>query len=154
MYNQVLTLILFVSFLVSCNSGHENYINAADKKGVVTPAVATPATSNQNPVTSIQWLDSVKNIGKISEGEKVEIAYRFINTGNNPLVISNVVASCGCTVAEKPQEPIAPGKEGIIRASFDSKGKTGTNHKTITVYANTVEATYPLAFDVEVMAKK
>lgn len=102
-------------------------------------------------ITTIQWVDSVKMIGKVSEGEKVEIAYRFINTGNNPLIIENVVPTCGCTVAEKPLEPIAPGKEGLIKASFDSQGRTGVNHKSITVYANTKEMIHPLVFEVEVI---
>ena len=140
------SLFLFASILYSCNMGTEH--DAPVKVNEIT-ATAVPA----GPTTTIQWLDSVKHIGKISEGEKVEIAFRFINTGNIPLVINNVVPSCGCTIAEKPQEPVAPGKEGIIRASFDSKGRTGTNHKTLTVYANTAETTYPLSFDVDVVAK-
>jgi len=119
--------------------------NSAEAK--VEPVVAAP-------VTTIQWVDSVKHIGKVSEGEKVQIEYKFVNTGSNPLVISNVVASCGCTVAEKPEAPIAPGKEGYIKASFDSKGRVGSNHKTLTVIANTTQANYALVFDVEVIAKK
>lgn len=143
----------YVSFFIvailsaSCN-------NTSTPETEVKAAVATTAVAAVNPVTTIHWVDSVKNIGKVSEGEKVEIAYKFINTGSNPLVISNVVVSCGCTIAEKPEAPIAPGKEGFIKASFDSKGRIGSNHKTLTVYTNTAQATYPLIFDVEVMAKK
>ena len=126
------------------------------------PAIIAPSNSAEakvepvaaSPVTTIQWVDSVKHIGKVSEGEKVQIEYKFINTGSNPLVISNVIASCGCTVAEKPEAPIAPGKEGFIKASFDSKGRVGSNHKTLTVIANTAQANYALVFDVEVIAKK
>ncbi len=103
--------------------------------------------------TTIQWLDSTKNLGKISEGEKVEVAYRFVNTGNEPLVIENVVPTCGCTVAEKPEAPVAPGKEGVVKAVFDSHGRAGTQHKSITVYANTEVMVYPLTFDVDVIAK-
>lgn len=140
-------LLLMTLFIAACNS-------SANPDAEVKVESTTPAGTPVNPVTTIQWVDSVKNIGKISEGEKVEIAFKFINTGSQPLVINNVVASCGCTVAEKPEAPVAPGKDGLIKASFDSKGRIGSNHKTLTVYANTAEATYSLVFDVEVMAKK
>jgi hypothetical protein len=139
--------ILFLAILsAACN-------NSAKPDTEVSAISTTSAVTAVNPVTTIQWVDSVKHIGKVSEGEKVEIAYKFINTGSQPLVINNVVASCGCTIAEKPEAPIAPGKEGFIKASFDSKGRIGSNHKTLTVYANTSEAIYPLVFDVEVVAK-
>jgi len=118
------------------------------------PATAGVITSAEpQPETTMQWIDSAKNVGKITEGEKVEITFRFKNTGDKQLVIQNVVASCGCTVAEKPDQPVAPGDEGIIKAAFDSKGRLGTNHKTITVYANTVPPSHVVAFDVEVEKK-
>lgn len=103
-------------------------------------------------VTSIQWIDTVKNVGAVNEGQVVEIAFRFKNTGNKPLVVRDVKASCGCTVAERPEAPIAPGKEGEIKASFKSEGRVGTNNKTLTVYANTGgDETHRLGFTVEVV---
>jgi hypothetical protein len=141
----LLSFIILAILAASCNSSSKP--DTAATAGSDTTAVAAP------PVTTIQWVDTVKHIGKVSEGEKVEIAFKFINTGSHPLIISNVVASCGCTIAEKPEAPIAPGKEGFIKASFDSKGRVGSNHKTLTVYANTAEATFPLLFDVDVVAK-
>lgn len=88
--------------------------------------------------TTIQWLDSTnKNFGTIAEGQKLEVAFHFKNSGNKPLVIARVQPSCGCTVAEQPTEPVAPGKEGNIKAVFDSEHHTGVNHKTLYVYANT-----------------
>lgn len=105
------------------------------------------------PVTTIQWLDSAVNKGTITEGEKIEITYRFKNTGEKPLIIKDVRPSCGCTVAEKPLEPIAPGKEGMIKAVFDSQNKPGPNHKTITVISNTQPENYALTFNVVVNKK-
>ena len=88
--------------------------------------------------TSIQWLDSVNTeLGKISEGQVVEVSWRFKNTGDKPLVVQNVQAGCGCTVAEKPTAPIAPGDEGVIKAKFDSKNQGPRFNKTVTVTANT-----------------
>jgi hypothetical protein len=106
--------------------------------------------------TTIQWLDSAnRNFGKISEGQKLEVSFRFKNSGNKPLVIQRVQPSCGCTVAEQPNEPVAPGEGSIIRASFNSEGHIGVNHKTIYVYANTKGSqSNELQFQVIVEKKK
>jgi len=60
-----------------------------------------------------------------------------LNSGTRPLIIERVQPSCGCTVAEQPEAPILPGKEGEIKASFNSEGRVGINHKKLYVYANT-----------------
>ncbi|HEY4877372.1 MAG TPA: DUF1573 domain-containing protein [Puia sp.] len=105
-----------------------------DKSATLNEAALKDSTN----FTTIQWLDSTnKNFGTIAEGQKLEVAFHFRNSGNKPLVIERVQPSCGCTVAEQPTEPIAPGKEGNIKAVFDSENHTGVNHKTLNVYANT-----------------
>jgi hypothetical protein len=104
--------------------------------------------------TSIQWLDSTKDFGAIPEGQKVEVAFRFRNTGSTPLVITQVRPSCGCTIAEQPKEPIAPGAEGHISAVFNSQGHAGVNRKTLFVTANTKGSqNYSLHFIVVVNRK-
>jgi hypothetical protein len=71
------------------------------------------------------------------------------------LIIEKVQPSCGCTVAEQPEEPIGPGKEGVIKASFNSEGRIGPNHKTLYVFANTKgNRSHELHFEVEVEKKK
>ena len=144
----LLPALLLSSFLMfSCQQQE-------DKAAVAEDAAPITETAKPKPMTTIQWLDSAKSIGKVKEGEKIEISYRFKNTGTELLIINNIVVSCGCTVAEKPQEPIAPGAEGAIKATFDTKGRVGTNHKTMAVYTNTKEAVSTVAFDVEVIAQK
>ncbi|MES1159834.1 MAG: DUF1573 domain-containing protein, partial [Bacteroidota bacterium] len=121
-----------------------------DSKGSAAPAPITDSTQ----FTTIQWLDSSKDFGKIEEGQKLEVAFRFKNTGDKPLVIEKVQPSCGCTVAEQSTEPIAPGGEGQIKASFNSQGRTGINHKTLYVYANTKGTrSHSLQFVVQVDKK-
>ena len=111
-----------------------------------------PELVNNNELTDIQWIDSTKELGKINEGQMVEVIFRFKNTGKKPLVIRGVHPGCGCTVANPPAEPIAPGAEGEIKATFNSKGRTGTNHKEIDVEANTTGTqTHKVAFNVEVI---
>jgi hypothetical protein len=142
--NRLLTALISATALmaVACQSGNGTTATSSTR--------VNAENKIEHPVTTIQWLDSAKNIGRITEGEKVEITFRFRNTGKNPLVVNSVVPSCGCTIAEKPEEPVAPGGEGLIKASFNSQGRTGTNHKTLNVYTNTPEATSLLTFEVEV----
>lgn len=134
---------------------------AGCKRKDANTAAVTPGLSDNSSTridasnfTTIEWKETSINFGKIAEGQKLEIVYHFKNTGNKPLVITKVVPGCGCTVVEKPVEPIAPGKEGIIKGAFDSKGRTGTQHKTIEVGANTSGTQiHQLVFDVEVEKK-
>jgi hypothetical protein len=86
--------------------------------------------------TTVQMIDSVYNFGTVTDGEKVEYSYRFTNTGKKPLIVSSAVASCGCTVPEKPEEPIKPGETGFLKVVFNSKGRVGEVHKEITVTSN------------------
>ncbi len=127
-----------------------------EKKEKETPVMApeqeqpTPAAEVAD-VTSIQWIDSTYvDLGKAKEGKVVEVRFRFKNTGDKPLVIQNVSAGCGCTVPEKPEKPIMPGEEDVIRAAFESKGRPGENNKSVYVKANTNPADHELKFRVEV----
>jgi hypothetical protein len=103
------------------------------------------------PLTTVLFADSIQNMGKVKNGEKLTISFQFTNTGTEVLIIKEVAASCGCTVPEKPEAPIAPGKMGIIKATFDSKNREGMNHKVLSVYANTKQTKHDLVFDVEVI---
>lgn len=106
------------------------------------------------PTTTILWLDSVQNLGNVMEGTVVNVQFKFKNTGDKMLIVSDVAASCGCTVPEKPEKPISPGGEGIIKATFDSKGRMGSNHKVLTAIVNTENRTQQLVFNVEVVPSK
>lgn len=78
---------------------------------------------------------------------EVENTTKFIvtNTGNNPLILSDVSASCGCTMPKKPEGPIAPGESDVIEVTFKSKpGQENEIKKTVTVTANTPERVHLL----------
>lgn len=126
---RVLVLVFMLGiFGLSCR---EN-----DVKSNGSPSMQLPKDTAQ--FTKITWLDSTqRDFGTIPEGQKLEVAFRFLNSGSKPLIIARVQPSCGCTVAEQPDEPILPGKEGVIKASFNSEGRVGINHKKIYVIANT-----------------
>lgn len=104
-------------------------------------------------LTTIQWIDSVRNFGKIQEGQKVALSFRFKNTGTKPLVIESVKPACGCTVADYPKQPLKPGEEGEITGEFDSQGREGQQHKEITVTTNTPARTQNIIFEVTVLGK-
>lgn len=147
---------LFVFILVAgafaCNTVTKNPKDPAIN---IIEATATDTLLNDSSKwTTIQWLDSTQNFGKITDGEKVKISFHFKNTGNNPLIISEVHASCGCTVPTKPEEPIAPGKEGVITAEFNSSGRVGKANKNVTVICNTKERNVMLLFEGEVLPKQ
>ena len=104
-------------------------------------------------VTSIQWLDSIRNFGNIIEGQKLALSFRFKNTGDKLLVIQSVEPACGCTVADYPKQPLKPGEEGEITGEFNSDGRVGQQHKQITVTTNTAARTHNVVFEVNVIAK-
>jgi hypothetical protein len=152
--------IFFLSFLVSgflllgCNNNDITASNSQNQDSIDRMKVLNASSDSAN-FTSIQWLDSThQELGKVQQGGVVEVSWKFKNVGNKPLIISNVSASCGCTVADKPEAPIAPGSEGTIKAKFDSQGREGTQRKDVYVTANTSgNSNYQLSFAVEVTKK-
>jgi hypothetical protein len=94
--------------------------------------------ADSSSYTTVEWLDGTsQDLGKVAEGQVVEVSFRFRNAGKTNLIIEDVSAGCGCTVPEKPGRPYAPGEEGVIKAKFDSRGRKGPNDKYVTVKANT-----------------
>jgi hypothetical protein len=87
----------------------------------------------------IAFEDSSRDFGNITQGDKVEHVFKFENKGKSPLVISNVAATCGCTVPAWPKEPIAPGEKGEIKVSFNSAGKMGKQNSVVRIYSNASE---------------
>jgi hypothetical protein len=79
------------------------------------------------------------DFGDISAGDKVEHTYYFTNTGNEPLIITNVQVTCGCTTPKGyPRDPIPPSGKGEITIAFNSAGKSGRQNKTVTIISNAV----------------
>jgi len=145
---------LAVSCLNKTDKEKSSNLIASNDKVAPGTAPAPPAVVDESKLTSIQWIDSSKSMGTVTEGGTLKINYRFKNSGSKPLVIEKVQPSCGCTVADYPKQPIAPGQEGVISAEFDTKGKDGMQKKNITVYANTRVNIYTLYFDVTVNKAK
>ena len=78
------------------------------------------------------------DFGKVKEGEKVTHTYEFTNTGDQPLQILRVEASCGCTQPDWTKTPVLPGKTGKVSVVFNSEDKVGRTIKEITIQSNAV----------------
>lgn len=88
---------------------------------------------------SIKFTESKHDFGDIIQGDVVEHHFEFSNTGNIPLVISNIITTCGCTAPTWPKEPIKPGEGGKIKIVFNSTGKIGRQNKVVTILSNSVK---------------
>src|SRR5210317_2099084 len=86
-------------------------------------AIEVSAQSKDDPVASFE--EKSHDFGDLIQGDKVNHTFEFTNTGNQPLIISNVVTTCGCTATKWPKKPVAPGKSGQIKITFNSSGKMG-----------------------------
>lgn len=92
----------------------------------------------QDQVAKIEFKSEVIDYGEIQKGADGVRVFEFTNTGTVPLVITDVTSSCGCTIPEKPKDPILPGKTGEIKVKYDTS-RVGPIRKTITVYSNASE---------------
>ncbi|WBX72564.1 DUF1573 domain-containing protein [Tenacibaculum pacificus] len=73
--------------------------------------------------------------GKVAIASEGKRTFEFTNVGDEPLIVKDVVSSCGCTVPKKPEAPIMPGQKGQIEVSYDTK-RPGGFSKSLTVLSN------------------
>ncbi|MDR1847303.1 MAG: DUF1573 domain-containing protein [Bacteroidales bacterium] len=116
----VIFMVLLVA--VSCKK---------DDKSAVSASIVENSAAIKFERDAIDFKD-------LNNGEVVTGSFKFKNTGKYDLVISEVTTSCGCTVADYPKDPIAPGNEGMISVTYDSKGYSGKRiTKEVIVVSNT-----------------
>jgi hypothetical protein len=102
--------------------------------GIILPASAAGKQARAK-FKEVAW-----DFGKIKQGEILTHEFVFTNEGDIPLAIEKVATSCGCTAALASEEKIGPGKEGRIKASFDSRGYSGRIVKYVYVESNDADA--------------
>lgn len=91
------------------------------------------------------------NYGVIAQNADGVRKFEFTNTGKQPLVLANVIASCGCTVPEWSKEPVKPGEKGEISVKYNT-AIAGTFQKTIRVFSNAKTSPVFLVIKGEVKA--
>lgn len=86
----------------------------------------------------LTWENSNYNFGEVVLGDKVEHVYKFTNTGNEPLIITDVKVSCGCTLPKSwPRDPVMPGDAGELVIQFNSAAKPlGKLERTTQIISN------------------
>src|SRR5690606_20751934 len=137
-----MTLFLVsVALFVSCNNGKNQgeETEAADipmEQVGKQPVGQTIIPGSDSSGAVLEVAEDAYDFGTVKEGEKVTHEFNFTNTGNSPLIISNVQASCGCTTSGYSKNPIAPGEQGLVKVVFNSAGQVGKQHKMMTVTSN------------------
>lgn len=117
---------------------------------VVAPLVALTTVPPSYEAPAFSWDATTFDFGKIKQNTPVSHVFKFTNSGSSPLVISTVQASCGCTVTDYSREPIGPGAEGYVKATYDA-AKPGAFSKTVVVNANAEEGYVKLTIRGEVV---
>lgn len=120
MKNVILLVVLFITSTLFAQGPNANGIKLDSAKGILT------------------FEQETVDYGTIEQNSDGKREFTFTNTGNAPIIITKVKASCGCTVPTKPQEPIMPGKSATIGVKYDTK-RLGNFSKTITVTSNATE---------------
>lgn len=148
-----ITFLVLMFLFFACNSPEQKNPgipdDALNPEVVDNPVSATGNQKGKLPVYEFQ--DTIHDFGKIVDGEKVSYAFRFKNVGNGELLIRAANGSCGCTVPEWPKNPIKPGESGIINVTFNSEGREGIQHKTVSLIANTMPNTKVISISAEVV---
>lgn len=123
----VLSLIMFTS----CKEDASKKIDEAN----IVAAAERDASASKFPV--IEFNETEHDFGDIEKGKSVETTFVYKNTGDAPLVITDIKSTCGCTVPQDwNREPLAPGESGKFTVSYNGAGPNKIT-KTITVTANT-----------------
>ena len=120
------------------------------KKLVLIALIAVVGFTTQAQQAKIKFKSEIVDYGNIAKGSDGVRVFEFTNTGDAPLIISDVKSSCGCTVPKKPEGPIAPGASSTIQVKYDTK-RVGPIRKTVTVYSNADEPIKALKIKGEVM---
>ena len=145
-----LSLIIALAIgLVSCANESSDTVNA----DVVNNSLTASEGGEVSGAPVMEFEKEIFDFGTIAQGEKVNFIYKFTNTGDADLIISSAKGSC---VPDWPKQPIAPGEVSEIKVVFNSDGKSGNQHKDVSINANTQPALNKIAFKgiVEVPAEE
>jgi hypothetical protein len=112
---------------------------------VINLFAQAPQTANQTDLPDIKFDKTTYDFGTIAYASNGTCEFTFKNTGVQPLIISDVHKTCGCTSVDWTKDPVKQGQSGIIKVTYDTK-RVGPFTKTITVTSNAKTPTIPLIF--------
>ncbi|MBD5329655.1 MAG: DUF1573 domain-containing protein [Bacteroides sp.] len=117
----------------------------------LVPAVAMAKEKTQ---AKISFTEKSHNFGTVKEeGGPVSYEFQFVNDGDGNLIVYEATAQCGCTKPEYPKNPVAPGKKGVIKVTYNPIGRPGPFEKTVTVKTNAKGGKSRLKISGNVMPK-
>lgn len=151
-------IILTSMLVISCGSDQPK----SDESGEVrvspdivnNPETASGEITDKTGAPKFDFEEITFDLGTVQSGESVTHEFKFKNSGDKDLIISQAKGSCGCTQPEYPKDPVAPGDEGVIKVTFNSTGISGQITKNITLIANTSPNTKVLTITGEVIKSK
>ena len=114
--------------------------NAASKVNSENVAVAAERDANAGNFPVMKMDKMEHDFGTIVNGTPVETIFKYTNTGNSMLVVSNIKSTCGCTVPSNYTKEVAPGQTGQFTVKFNGKGN-GKVSKSLTMTTNTEKGT-------------
>lgn len=154
-------IIPVLALMTACNNSGTTKATTTgtDSNKLSASVVNNPHTANgldanvANSKPVLDFKDTLHDFGSIHVDEVVQYEFSFANTGKGPLIISNAQASCGCTVADYPHDPILPGQSGVMKVTFSSAGKSGHQEKSVAVHTNTVRGIHMLYIQADIATK-
>ena len=120
-------------------------IQAQDKK------LDTIKLEQEGPELTL--VESTFDFGDITQGDQVKHTFAITNSGTTPLVLTNVLTTCGCTAPSYTTDPIMPNQKGEIEIAFDSRGKAGIQNKIITIISNAITPQQKIKITANVLPK-
>jgi hypothetical protein len=113
---------------------------------------AFTASAQDNEKAEFKFNEEKHDFGKIPQGTPVTTVFEFTNIGKEPLILSDVKPTCGCTIADYTKTPVKSGEKGIIKITYNAAAASPFN-KTIVVTSNAKTPTKYLNIVGEVIAK-
>ncbi|MFD0766860.1 DUF1573 domain-containing protein [Mucilaginibacter lutimaris] len=110
------------------------------------------ASAQADTKAEFKFNEEKHDFGKIAQGTPVTTVFEFTNVGKEPLILTEVKPTCGCTIADYTKTPVAPGGKGSIKITYNAAVASAFN-KTIVVTSNAKTPTKYLNIVGEVVAK-
>lgn len=137
-------LVLQGVALTGCGGRHPDGVDAS--------FIHLPGEGEAQNAPQMQWSTTELDLGLVAAGESRELTYELTNAGRSPLIVTQVLPSCGCTVAKAwDPSPLAPGESTRIVLRFDAGETTRTLSESATVVTNAIPGSVELRFTAEVL---
>jgi len=134
---KLLVAILSLALVGTVQAKDKKHSKKEDKKEVKSTETLSATSNPTEKGAKFKFTsDETYDFGEVQEGPQAEHIFEFKNVGNEPLIIQNASASCGCTTPEWPKEPILPGKTGKITVHYNTQGRPGPFTKSIFISSN------------------